>query len=237
MLTRLALAAAVLLPAGMVLAQETSPRPKESPPQSPAPAQPGPGVQPTLDDLLGLPRDKPSTKPPTPAPDPNRAALDQKLTDEEVAEAFAQATRLMAQTADRLQTSRDTGIDTQRIQEDIIRKLDQIIAEARKRQSQSRSRSRSSSQDQDQQNQPDQQQAEGQAQANQQRSSSPAQDSANAPTGNDARLNPEVARGAAWGSLPARVRDALFQGRDDTYSAIYQKWTEAYYKRLAEEGR
>lgn len=40
---------------------------------------------------------------------------------------------------------------------------------------------------------------------------------------------------AAWGSLPARVRDMLLQGSDDPFSARYKAMTEAYYRRLAEE--
>ena len=56
------------------------------------------------------------------------------------------------------------------------------------------------------------------------------------PARKDANPNPGVAaRGAAWGSLPARLRDALLQGNEDRYSNLYQKWTEAYYRRLAEE--
>jgi hypothetical protein len=40
---------------------------------------------------------------------------------------------------------------------------------------------------------------------------------------------------AAWGNLPARVRDQLMQGRHDQFSSLYESMTETYYRRLAEE--
>ncbi len=41
--------------------------------------------------------------------------------------------------------------------------------------------------------------------------------------------------GSEWGSLPARVRDMLRQGRQDRYSVIYERLTAEYYRKLAEE--
>jgi hypothetical protein len=227
-----------LLAGSAAFAQESKPAEVPKPPEQPTPDKPKPAQPPSLDDLLGLPPDKkPADKKPAdkPAPgDPNQAALERMLTQQEMAEQFEQAARLMAQTADRLEQARDTSIQTQRIQDDIIRKLDQIIADAKKQQKQSRSKSSSKQPQQgDQQEQPQQgSQAQNQ---NEQRSTSPAQQAGTAPTGNDATLNPEVARGAQWGNLPARYRDALLQGNNDTFSLLYRKWTEAYYKRLAEE--
>lgn len=208
-------------------------------PKADKPASPKP---PSLDDLLGLPSDKkPGNKQDKPkadkpaAQDPNQAALERMLTQQEMAEQFVQAAKLMSQTADRLEQSRDTSIQTQRIQDDIIRKLDQIIADAKKQQKQSRSKSSSSSKSQDQQQQDQPQQGSQAQNQNEQRTNTPAQQAGMAPTGNEAQLNPEVARGAQWGNLPARYRDALLQGNADTFSLMYKKWTEAYYKRLAEE--
>jgi hypothetical protein len=247
-LRTIALAAGLLTSAG-ALAQESKPaepaKPAPTPaqPEQPKDAKPKPEQPPSLDDLLGLPADKkptspnPDAKPAKPAPDPrdpNQAALERMLTQQEMAEQFEQAARLMAQTADRLEQSRDTSIQTQRIQDDIIRKLDQIIADAKKQQKQSRSKS-SSKQNQQGDQQQEQPQQQSQAQQNEQRSNSPAQQAGQAPTGNDAQLNPEVARGAQWGNLPARYRDALLQGNNDRFSLMYKQWTEAYYKRLAEE--
>ena len=212
--------AAVLLTTSLCAAQDSKPA------QPPTPAQP---PQPTLDDLLGIPKDKPAANPrPAPA-DPTRTELDRKLSTQEVEEQFKQAVTLMGETAERLQTSRDTGLPTQRLQEDILRKLDQIIKAAEQNQKQSKSSQSQQSRDQ-QQSQPNQQQQRNP------NGKEAAPDTMQPPSRKDANPTPGVAaRGAAWGSLPARLRDALLQGNEDKYSALYQKWTEAYYRRLAED--
>ena len=38
-----------------------------------------------------------------------------------------------------------------------------------------------------------------------------------------------------WGHLPKRIREIMSQSRRDRISALYQKATEAYYRRMAEE--
>ncbi len=211
----------------------------ESAPSQPEakPAQPSAGDPvPNLDDLLGLPRDRESGRRP-PAQDPSRAELERELSPSEAAEEFRQAVDLMAQTARRLNDARDTGLQTQRIQEDIVRKLDMLIKSAEQQAQRSRSRSSSSSssssRDRDQPNQPGQQQSEqNQAGRGENRGE------VMPPARQDGPLNPEVsARGASWGSLPQRVRDALVQGKQDQYSALYKRLTEAYYRKLAEEPR
>lgn len=207
--------------------------PKAEPPVKP-PAQPAdPMPLPSLDDLLGLPTTATPGKRPPPA-DPDKAELERQLSPGEAAEQFRQAVDLMGQTAKRLTDSRDTGLRTQRLQEDVVRKLDMLIKSAEQQKQQRRQSSSSSSNrpQRDQQNQPGQQQQ------------STPQDAANGdnrdermpPGREDGPLNPELAaRGAAWGALPARVRDALLQGRSDKFSALYQRMTEAYYRKLAEE--
>jgi len=221
-------------------AQETKPTQPEQPAQ-PQPKQPAP-PEPTLDELLGLPKANPATpgqpaKPRPEAVDPTKTDLERKLSAREVAEGFKVAIDLMGETADRLQTSRDTGLTTQRMQEDIIRKLDQLIKAAEQQQQQSKKSSSKGQRDQ-QKNQPNQPQQQQQSQEERDAAGKgePASD-AMAPPGEDPNLNPgAAARGAAWGALPDRVRDALLQGNADKYSSLYQKWTEAYYRRLAEEG-
>ena len=89
---------------------------------------------PSLDDLLGLESDATT--------DANRAALNRKLNAQEAGEQFQQAVELMGDAAQRL-AGGDMGLQTQRVQEDILRKLDQII-EAAQQQSSSSSSSSSS---------------------------------------------------------------------------------------------
>jgi hypothetical protein len=230
-------AMAILVHAGA--AQPATPPAKPAEPaaqeKQATPPAVAPAPQPSLDELLGLTPDKPA-KPegdaPPPSADPVRTALDRKLTAREVSEQIEQAVQLMGDTALRLSTSRDTGIETQRMQDEIIRKLDMLIQSAQQQQQQQRSSSSSSNGDPSQQPA----QPQGQQQTNQGGQAEDSQSEAMPPAGGDAKPNPEIAaRGAAWGSLPERVRDALLQGNADQYSSLYQRWTEAYYRRLAEE--
>jgi hypothetical protein len=220
-----------------------------APPAPPAPAQPAsaptpaetpaakpstPAAPPTsLDDLLGITPEKPAPKGKPVSIAPDRAELERKLTPGQAADQFKQAVDLMGQTAERLQASKDTGLATQRLQEDILRRLDMVIHSAEQQQQQSQSKSKQQQQQQDQ----DQQQQGKQEQQRQDASSNPAPDTINPPTRREGPLSPDLAaRGAAWGSLPDRMRESILQGNFDKYSSMYQRWTEAYYKKLAEEG-
>lgn len=213
--------------------------------QEPKPAQPEPkqlekpATQPNLDDLLGVEKDKPKdgkegAKPAKPVADPTRTALERKLEMEHAQEQFKQAVVLMDETAVRIKDGRDTGLQTQRLQEDIIRKLDMIISTAEKQQQQQKKQSKSKQKQQ--QNQDPQQANQQQKESTDPHGKDAAPDTIDPPARQDANLLPgTAARGAAWGSLPERVRQALLQGDADRYSTLYHKWTEAYYKKLAEE--
>lgn len=184
-----------------------------------------------LDDLLGLAEEADMPRKGDELPDdPTQSELDRKLSGKEIAEAFAQAIQLMSETGQRLSEAKDTGRTTQRMQEDIIRKLDQLI-QAVEQQQQSSSSSSGSSSSNNQGSQPNQQQQQSsQAGSGDNRSETTPPGRAEGPRRPSAGL-----RGAAWGSLPARLRDALFQGSADDFSAMYRQLTESYYKRLAEE--
>lgn len=118
------------------------------------------------------------------------------------------------------------------MQEDAIRKLDKLIADAERRSEQGGSSQSSSSQQQQQQqqaSQPDQRQA-------QQAGDRENRGEAEPPGGQSGALRPEqLADLAAWGALPERFREALVQGSSDKFSATYRRLTESYYKMLAEE--
>ena len=54
----------------------------------------------------------------------------------------------------------------------------------------------------------------------------------------DAELQPDSALDegrSEWGRLPQRIREIMSQSRRDRISALYQKATEAYYRRMAED--
>jgi hypothetical protein len=217
--------------------------PPTDPPEKSKPAQTAPPVPaadkqppekpddvPSLDDLLGTGGDKGEKKDRKGAGDPTRADLDRKLSARQAAEQFKQAVDLMGDAAGRIQKSADTGLGTQRVQEDIIRKLDMMIAAAKKQQSQSQSESQSESEQQRKQRQ-----QQSQAQAATPSKGGTGENPGNLPPGQQG-LRPGLAgAGAAWGSLPARMRDALLQGSQDNTSQVWKTLTEQYYKKLAEE--
>lgn len=192
---------------------------------------------PSLDELLGLPESqRPVDRPDRPGlfeEDPTAGELSRKLSGEEMSQAFVEAVELMDTTADRITRGRDAGLVTQRLQRDILRTLDQLIEAAQdQEQSSSSSSSSSSQQQQQQQQQPSQPQSQSQGQE-------PGQDNqgqAGTPAGREGALSPEVAANrAAWGALPERTRDALLQGSSEPFSVLYQRLTEQYYRRIAEE--
>jgi hypothetical protein len=155
--------------------------------------------------------------------------LDRLLSGREVVDEFRAAVELMDRSARRLDASSDTGINTQRMQEDVLRKLDKLIADANRRSQQSNNSSSSSSSGQQPQPQPKQDSAPQAGEGDNRDEQSP-------PAGRSGPLGPERAANlAAWGALPARLRDALQQGSADRFSATYRKLTEAYYRKLAEE--
>ncbi|MFO0830664.1 MAG: hypothetical protein U0637_02360 [Phycisphaerales bacterium] len=203
--------------------------------------------QPSLDDLLGITRprppqdDKPATTP-APAPqggtpkDSTRADLDRRLASDQVSDDFVQAVSMMRDTSERLTTAGDVGLETQRLQQEVLRRLDKLIDDAKKQQQSSKKQSKSQQQSQDQ----DQQQNQQQKQSSQQQKPQAQQAGANAQGGNVPRQNadlkaPPAGASASWGDLPPHVRDALMQGFSDKFSATYEQLTQEYYKRLAEQ--
>ncbi|PHQ82439.1 MAG: hypothetical protein COB69_01880 [Phycisphaera sp.] len=193
-------------------------------------AQPEGEPLPTLDELLGLDNSDDSKDEADTETDAADADLDRVLEqDKPIADEFLEAIELMHESATRLTGSTDTGLVTQRLQEDILRRLDELIDRAGEQSSSSSSSSSKS--DSKKQQQPNQQRRdENQSNIND------SQDESTAPGGQEARLGAQATLdGARWGNLPERLRDALLQGSSDSYSSLYKKMTETYYRRLAEE--
>jgi Ca-activated chloride channel family protein len=194
-------------------------------------AQPEDEPLPSLDELLGLEEKDESAPKHEVDTDAADAELNRELAqDKPIADEFLEAVGLMHESAGRLGTRGDTGVVTQRLQEDILRRLDELIDRAGE-QSSSSSQSQSQ-QDQQSQQQPNQQRREEEQQQNQGEPS----DRQDGPAGQDAQLGAQaLLDGARWGNLPERLREALLQGSSDSYSSLYKSMTESYYKRLAEE--
>ncbi|MGH7242788.1 MAG: hypothetical protein ACREJD_05165 [Phycisphaerales bacterium] len=225
------LAFALLVQSAPGAAPEPVPSKPEPAKQEAKPApKPDSGV-PDLDSLLGTKPDAPALKPD--AIDPSKKELDRQLSLKEQADEFAKAVELMNETADRVEKESDTGLATQRLQEDILTRLDRLIKAAQQNKS-------SKSKQQDKNDAKDKEQQKNMRQQSQAQSklakSNDSNDHADGPARQDGALgNPPVAPPASWGDLPAHVRDALMQGLSDKFSSMYQNMTESYYRRLAEE--
>jgi hypothetical protein len=206
-------------------------KPQESTDKEPAPVE----ALPDLDDLLDLPSTRDENKDGRPQLDPDQLELDRALNAQTVSEMFQQAVQQMADAADLLRKAHDTGLATQRVQEEIILKLNKLIEEAERQQSSSSSSS--SSQQQQKQKQKSKQPAQPQ-QAQNQGNQGENKGERTPPAGQQANLKGKIeSLGAAWGALPTRLREALLQGAGDTYSSLYESMTEAYYRKLAEQNK
>lgn len=238
--TPAAILLALLLAAPLHAEPETDP-----PPPSDTEDQTEEEALPSLDDLLDLEDDdgedggdaldfeNPVGGELEPADETGAAELEKALRGEgSQGEPFVEAVAFMDDAAKRITGAGDLSLNTQRIQEDAIDRLEKMIAEARESQQQQQQQSSSSS-SQSQQQTPDQQekteQREQTGRGNNDNELTP-------PGAQEAELNPVVAAAqAAWGALPERVREALVQGSAEEFSSLYRGLTEEYYQRLAEE--
>lgn len=224
------LAMIVLLAAGSAMAQEAA-----------RPAEP-PAKLPSLDELLGLAKPGESLSVPSRA----ETALRDQLSPEQLRDEVEQAVKLMGDAAQRVTDGKDVGIETQRLQDEILQKLDKIIEDAKRQQQQQQQQQQSQSQSQQQQQQQQQDQQQSQSQQQQQRQQSGQQtsqqqqaaatsDGNRRPGSSEGELKPTLSGAATWGNLPPKAREQLMQGFGDTFSSMYRRMTESYYKRLAEE--
>lgn len=226
---------------GMVssaVAQEDSPPNGD---ESKAPAQNSNNAPPSLDELLGIEEagDEQNTANQT-AIEQQEKELQQLLAEKELDDAFKAAIDKMQLSAELLDVRYDSGLGTQRLQEEILAGLDQILDQAKKMMQQSSQSSSSSAQQQKQQQQQTpgpQQQNQNQQSQRDENSRTPQESNALEPPGlrqGDINTVIEESR-IEWGTLPERVREELLQGRQEKFSSIYDRLTREYYKRLAED--
>ncbi|MCH8822105.1 MAG: hypothetical protein IH984_01230 [Planctomycetes bacterium] len=191
----------------------------------------------SLDDLLGLDSDEDEAKADDAARKQNELQLQQRLDEKEITDAFLVAISRMVSSAERLDELFDPGLATQRIQEDILAKLDQLIDKAQSMQSQSSSSSSSSSSKQQSSMKSGQQSSNSKSDGERQDGNAQDSQEGGPPARQEGDINTLLQEGAIeWGNLPQRLREELQQGRGDEYSSMYRKLTDEYYKRLAEEG-
>jgi hypothetical protein len=199
------------------------------------------GVDDSLDELLGLEEDESGRSARDAAERDAQEELETALSQQKaIDDAFREALEKMSLSADLLGEEFDPGLGTQRVQEEILEKLDLLIQSARNQQGQQSSSSSSSSQQQSQQQQVrrQQQNQQQQGQNSAQRTPNPADSSlTDAPTEQmDAEINLILAEAdVEWGALPARTRDQLMQAMRDKPSMLYRKLTHEYFKRISDE--
>lgn len=207
-----------------------------------------PAAPPTLDELLGLKPETPAAKEGAPVVDISREELDQRLKEPTIDDQFKAAVELMGRSATRLGPGGDVGLDTQRLQEETLRKLDALLSQMKKRQEQQQQQQQQQSEDQQSQKNKDKQKQQ-QPQPSQPQAAKPAGSAKENQAGrgeNNAEIDPPArqaaklrpgldAAKAAWGALPQRLREMLLQGSDERFSTSYEQLTEDYYKRLAEQ--
>lgn len=206
--------------------------PAESPaPSTDAPQPPDADSLPSLDEVLGL------VKPGTGSAD--KGDLKERLSPDELRDEIAKTVSLMQRAADRVGGEKDVGLDTQRVQEDVLRRLDKLLEEAERQRQKQQQQNQQQQNQQQQQQQSQQQQQQRQQQTPTQREQQQAA-SGDRPTTGPSKQDPggtevSLAGSATWGNLPPHIREALMQGASDTYSAAYRQLTEQYYRRLARE--
>ena len=209
---------------------------------------------PSLDDLLGLEPDPAPTSAPAPAeparpaePDP-AAVIDAAPPPNPIAAAAEQ----MELAATRLDGHRDAGLDTQRLQEDVLARLDQLIADAINNAAPPPPSGGGAGGGSGTPDNGDAAPGQGEA-ANGDAAGPPAgaegpaagSPGSNASNGGfspgqvgpagPAEAGPLREVRTEWGALPPRLRDELSNGLDEPFSPVYRRQTEAFYRRLAED--
>ncbi len=187
-----------------------------------------------------------ATTQPTTQPTVEEEALIQRLLrggdDEGEAPAIERATEGMRASRVKLTMQFDTSDETQKIQEGVVRDLEEAIKEAWESQQKSPSTTTSKSDASDQQRRRKGEQTSSAQDA----SAQPAE--ANQPREKDGATRGKPTKGApargvldelrrGWGRLPARDRDEVVQGFDQDYLRKYREWIERYYRALADPDR
>lgn len=211
--------------------------------------------QPTLDELLDLePRGVEPEDPRTsPAPGPpgsnDGEAIEQSvqrlLTAEQSTDLFEQVVQEMDEVSVRLGRWVDSGLQTQRLQQSILAKLDQLIAAARQQSTKGGSASSGSdSQAPWHQDRGSRQVASQNQGAGQSAGAAPVRAGGGQYSGDPSTGRAGQSRGrersleelrSEWGNLPRRLREELSEGLGERFSPVYRALTEAYYRRLAEQ--
>lgn len=203
-------------------------------------------TEPTLDQLLNI----------APAEDPVRRRVEPDDDGDAGArqgDPLVEVSRQMRRASHLIGSNLDPGLDTQRLQESIMARLDKLI-EAAEQNDESSSSSSSAGGRQDSARQQDTGSQKNAKRTPGGKPGDPKAAGAQASTsamqanpgsfspggkqpGQDAAAGPMRQTRVEWGALPPRLRDQLLQGVNERSSAIYHRLTDAYFRRLAEESQ
>lgn len=147
--------------------------------------------------------------------------------------------RLMDQTARRLEVGFDSGEETQALQEEVLKQLDNAIKLAAAQTRKSSGQQKKSESDRRRRKEQNQDRKSNESR-NTEVDSKKGESSETAPSGRkptaggpgDGEGSAESRRG--WGNLPQRERDEVIQGAGERYLERYRRWIEQYYRALQE---
>ena len=234
---------------------ETSQAITETPKQEPPANQP----QKTLDELLGI-GGSGGEKAAQVQRSENLSRELQENSLQDLAKAAMIDMKLAQQLVD---TDHDLGIGTQRVQAQALSRLDALIEAAmkfekspagksqknknKKDTSESGATKKAGADEKDADGKPNNKDKDGdknkngdpnEKQDSKRNNSGESGDEINPPEFMDAQSNEDLNMDESrteWGRLPQRIREIMSQSRRDRISALYQKATEAYYRRMAED--
>jgi len=176
----------------------------------------------------------------SPQPEPSKPDLSEKLIRKAVTDSdediMATILRLMGQTARTLKIEFNPGPDTQQMQQEITRKLDEAIEKAALDRKQGRGGSGSQSSDRRRMPQGETARSRTPGENRSQPGNGPGDRTMD--VGKDARATdagPKLFESRrTWGSLPNRDRDEIIQGSSEKFLERYRRWIEQYYRALQE---
>lgn len=227
-------------------------------------AKPAGDEEKSLDDLLGI-SESDSKKASAESGRTQKETLQRILSEKEAKNTLEETVEGMRRSATLL-SEKDSGTAVQRVQEDVLARLDALIASAQQQQQQQQSSSGSSSssssgekpkgsqqpkggkgQKQSESAASEEKRREEAKQRASQKEGEKSGPSKSQPTGDRAGESPPSVdpieggviqeTDAEWGSLPPRTREIIRQGVREKMSSVYRRWTEAYYRRIAEESK
>ena len=188
---------------------------------------------PSLDELLGLKEPDSAAQE---AARQNEQELERRLTDAQIGDVLDLALDKMDHSA-RLLDEQDAGLGTQRVQRDILARLDELIDLAKQMSAQQQMSGGSGASGRKQKSQPKPGRQPRPASGERRDAGNQGGQANDPPPRREGELNPAIEQTESeWGTLPQRLREMLKQGSHGYTSGLYQELTNEYYKRLAEEG-